>query len=214
MKIINPQTPHGNMDLFRIVIMLFVIGHHYLGREPLSSDSSIFDVTTYHLLRHVFIICVNGFILMSGYFISKSQFKISKAINLLLWLSIYSVSLYTIFSMLGYGTPFTTGMFIKSFFPLFFGGWWFMFPYFALFVLSPFLNRLIEILSKQQYIIFLLILFSIEVIWSSLFKSSAIDKEAGYSLYNFIFLYFVGAHFRKYRYNISKKKLIFITCAK
>ncbi len=207
MSNLKSNESFANMDIFRCLMMLFVVGHHYLGREIISKEISPLNLVSYELLRHIFIICVNGFILMSGYFISQAKFKVSKVFNLLLWLSIYSAGLYTIFSLLDYGTPLNKGMFIKSFFPLLFGGWWFMFPYFALFLLSPFLNILIHSLSQRHYIALLVVYFLIEVVWASFFQSSAIDKQAGYSLYNFIFLYLVGAHFRIYNYKLSKYKL-------
>lgn len=200
----------GNFDLFRIIVMCMVVMHHYPMNYSTANLSSNPSIIVAFFLEHLNIIAVNCFVIMSGYFLSRSQFKISKAINLLSWLSIYGVLLYVVFTYFGYGDPFSVGMFAKSFFPIFFGGWWFMFSYFALFVFSPFLNILVDALSYKQYIMFLLALFCIEVLWPSIIKSSAIDQQAGYSLYNFIFLYFVGGHFRKYDYLVSKRWILFL----
>lgn len=192
------------MDLFRILMMMFVLTLHYpvnIGPEAIQASLPAFIV---FLLRHFTVIAVNGFILMSGYFLSKSKITIAKVINITLWLSLYWSGLYITFSLLGFGPSFSVSTAIKSVFPIFFGGWWFMFPYIVLLSIAPFLNRLIEHLSQKQYLVMLLLIFLIEVAWPSIISSSAIDKQAGYSLYNFLFLYLVGAHFRKYTYTINK----------
>ncbi len=200
-------TRYDNMDLFRVLMMLFVIGHHYLKRAHPSMHVLSLNNSTYYLLTHLFIIGVNGFILMSGYFLCKKEFNISRIINLLIWLSIYSCGLYTVFSLLGYGSSFMWRKFVTAFLP---GNWWFMFPYVALLLISPFLNTLIKNLNVKQYQLLLLSAFFIEVFWSSTFSSSEIDRQDGYSLYNFIFLYLLGAHFRVHNYKIKLNRVIFV----
>ncbi len=201
------KEKYANMDLFRILMMLFVIGHHYLKKENISMNDLTIDNSIYFILRHLFIIGVNGFILISGFFLSQKAFRISRIINLLFWLSIYSMGLYTTFSILGYGPEFTWHKFITSFLP---GNWWFMFPYVALLLISPFLNKLITSLNYKQNLLLLIIAFLIEVVWSSTFSSSEIDRQNGYSLYNFIFLYLLGAHIRLYNYKIKSNFILLL----
>jgi surface polysaccharide O-acyltransferase-like enzyme len=202
----NRLATESNMDLYRICTMLFVVGHHFLGYIPLDRISNPLNFDAIYFLKHMFVVSVDCFILMSGYFLPMSSFKLSKAVNLLLKTSLYSVILFTIFSNLGYGDKFSIPMFIKSFIPL--RGWWFMFPYFILFLLSSFINKAILQLSRYKFFALLVLLFITEVVWPTLVPGSAIDVQRGYSLYNFIYLYLIGAYFRKYPVKVRASVLM------
>jgi hypothetical protein len=188
------KVNEANMDLFRVSVMIFVLGWHYVGYFH-EKELSGWLFTFFYFLKHNFVIAVNCFVLMSGYFLYNNIFRISKAVLLLLKTTMYSVILYFIFSNLGYG-DFSIPLLIKSFLPL--RGWWFMFPYFIMYILSPYINTLCRDLSSKSFTNLMIMLFIIEVIWPSFVPASAIDVQGGYSLYNFLFLYITGVYFRRF----------------
>ena len=102
--------------------------------------------------------CVNCFVLISGYFLINSKFKLKKVLNLYLVTIFYSILLFIPHCIL-YG--FSLSNFIKSCLPLLMGTYWFITTYVVLYLLSPFLNILIKNLSKKQYLISLGILIDV-----------------------------------------------------
>ena len=87
-----------NLDLLRILSMLFIVSLHYLG-----VGGAFYNITdgntellTYNygiasLLEALSIVGVNCFVLISGYFLVNSSFKIKKALHIYLTTLFYSV---------------------------------------------------------------------------------------------------------------------------
>ena len=82
-------------------------------------------------------------------------------------------------------------------FPLDLGFYWFIDIYILLYCISPFLNILIEKLDKKQFSRLIMILFILFSMLPTITGLRAFQNN-GYTLYNFIFLYFIGAYLRKY----------------
>ena len=75
-------------------------------------------------------------------------------------------------------------------------------------VYFPFLNIIIENLSKEKYIQFLVIGFIFFVL-APTFRLNPMYNNGGFSLYNFIYLYFIGSYLRKF-YTINKTKYTYL----
>ena len=83
---------------------------------------------------------------------------------------------------------------LKVLYTLGFGEYWFMTDYIILYCLSPFINKYIKSLNKKEFKKLLLVLF---ILFSMMQYISTISCLSN-SLYNFIFLYFIGAYLREY----------------
>ena len=64
-------------------------------------------------------------------------------------------------------------------------------------MISPFINILIKNIDKKTYLKLLLVLFILLSI-IPIISNQQIFKNDGYTLYNFVFLYIIGAYLRKY----------------
>jgi len=84
--------------------------------------------------------------------------------------------------------------FIKSLFPLTFKQYWFATAYFSLYMLSPFLNKLIKNINKNEFLLLNIISF---VIFSVIHTFTNQDFY-GNELIQLIMFYFYGAYLRKY----------------
>lgn len=134
---------------------------------------------------------VNVFVLISGYFLIDKQFKWKKFIRLALQVFFYSSVIYLLFLAFGLAIFDIEDLF-KNFFPLITNRYWFMSCYVILYVLSPFINKMIKAISKKEHeflILFLLFVKTIITIFGYNYLSNV-----GW----FITLYIVSAYLKKY----------------
>lgn len=86
MRLDKIQTNNRNigLDALRIISMMMVLALHYLGKGGLleRNTSEIYNVI-YLLLEALSIVAVNCFVLISGYFLCKSEFKLKKIFEIM-----------------------------------------------------------------------------------------------------------------------------------
>ncbi len=85
---------NANMELLRMISMLMVVMLHGLGKSGLLVNLSISggaNATIAWLLESLSLGAVNIFILISGYYLIDSKFKIGRLIELVAELLFYSV---------------------------------------------------------------------------------------------------------------------------
>lgn len=85
----------------------------------------------------------------------------------------------------------------ENVFPLDLGFYWFFDVYILLYCLSPFLNDYLNKISQKEFKKLLLVLFLLFSILPTL-TGLKFFQNTGYTLYSFVFLYFVGVYLRKY----------------
>lgn len=135
------------------------------------------------------------FVLITGYFTWNSHFKLQKIVRLWLEIFIYSIGCGMICFLLGQ-EQLTLSSVMKMFMPVTFNEYWYMSTYILLYLLIPYINKIIENLNKEQYI-FLISLF---LIFFSILPTFACVRwmvGAG-NLFVFIGLYSTGAFVSKY----------------
>ena len=187
----------SNFELLRIFSMLFIILYHMILHGKILQNCVNNGVSTiFNFLEYLVIVGVNIFILITGYFQSKSNFKQSKLWQLINSSLFYKAAIIIIFSSFGIIRLSKLEIFDELFI-LNLDEYWFIKYYFFLYCLSPFLNELINNLSKEKYRKLLIVSVIIFSIIPYITGMKAFPND-GYSLYNFILLYFIGAYFRKF----------------
>ena len=86
--------------------------------------------------------------------------------------------------------------------PLLSGRYWFYNTYFVLILLSPFINKLIVALSKDEFKKLLLIFFVLWVLIPFVHGLKAIEMS---NLGWFVFLYLIAAYIRFFKEDFTKK---------
>lgn len=182
----------SNLELLRIICMFMVFILHFIqGTDSLSKATpGSMNYFILNILEALSIIAVNCFVLISGYFLIKFDFK--KISKLLLQVKFYALFLPIIMLLLG--VSFGTKDILKAIFPIFFRQWWFFNTYLVLYFISPILNLVIEKLNKIQFKRFLITLLIIFSALNSLYPT--FNGEGGHGIYNFILMYFIGAYIR------------------
>ncbi len=193
------QTGKRNVgvDLLRLVAVFMIVLLHVLRVPYVDSSSSLYVWSEAFLLGAFNIIA-----LIAGYAFSTEKFNLGRVIRLWITGIFYGVVFYLITSAIKGGFGWTK--LIKSFFPVLTRNsyFWFFAPYILILLLVPVLNYAVEKLPRKGYLIGLLffsIFFSIVQ-----FSADPWGMEDGRNALWLIYLYFIGAYFKKYGFPIKQ----------
>jgi hypothetical protein len=162
----------------------------------------------------IFCTAVNCFVLISGYFMAKSQLRTRRLLGIWLQTFFYSLIIPLILNFLQDSNG--LNWFIKGLTPICSKLYWFVTMYVGLMALSPFLIKGIQALSKHLYKLLIIIMGAINVvvIWKIPLGSI---YSSGTCLLYFVFLFIVGGYIRLHDLQIGKGKygyyLIFFSLA-
>ena len=189
----------SNFELLRIVLMLLIIvGHLLLNSEKLGAIGTKEYYIT-NIMRSFTVFGVNGFILLSGYFGINLNYK-KKLIRLDIKILFYT----WIFFVIGIVSGIHQINIIKDIlliFPVITKRYWFITDYFVLCILSPFLNKFIQSLDREELKKLLLIsgiIFYLIATFCFMINADQIVNDSGYGMINFIYLYFIGFYLKHY----------------
>lgn len=190
----------SNIELLRIILMIFVLLHHFLvwGAFPCMIDSSLplsLEAIPAIYLNGFLFMAVNCFILISGYFGIKFDFR--KLLSFYLICAFYAF-LSQIVGIVAFNNEYSIKRLVfNSVCCISQTQLWYVKGYFALLCLTPILNPARETLTRKQYLM-ALILMALLSFYFGYWKQSQIFDLNGYSIYQFVFLYFVGGYIKKY----------------
>lgn len=204
-----------NFDILKLISMFSIVILHALGHGGvLSYEGNVVDGLQIWFLEALSISAVNCYVLISGYFLVKSKFKLKKVFKL--WFEAFVFGLLIFIFLIGFKIiPFSFVNLLKTFTPLMSRQYWFVTVYVILYILSPYINILLENLSKEQFRNFLISILFIFSFVPTLFNfSSFMDiYGGGTGISWFICLYCVGAYVRMYKNDFTKKNIYLLLFA-
>lgn len=191
----------SNYELLRIVSMLFIVLWHVIQYSHLVENTVGVTNFLFNAIMLFIIVHVNCFLLITGYYQSKSKFKLKKLVSLIIEIWFYNILINSILKYSGLVSYTNVDYLVRiSFFNL--DTFWYIKCYIIVYLLSPFLNMIIDKMDKKTYkrlIIILLLAFSIiPFLTGNMFYATN-----GFTVIQHILLYFVGAYIRKYNLNIN-----------
>ena len=198
-----------SIDLLKCISMLMVIVlhiNHYGLKDDEYNAFGVIGITS-ALGQSFCIVGVNIFVLITGYYLSGKIIELNRK-NLIdqykrllpLWVQVvmYSVVTYLVLCAVPRsGVQFDFRQLIKQAFPLLTNQYWFFTVYCLLVLISPFINRLISKLGRNEFrnMIFVLLLFFSLIPTLNIFGDS-FGTEYGFSLLWFVVLYNIGSYIR------------------
>lgn len=203
----------NNIELLRIISMYMILILHLLrfsGFLDVSTGNTVKSFIIWFLESLCFV-AVNCYVIISGYFLVDAKFKFKKLINIWLEVIFYSIIIYVILLFTD-NISFETQNFLKSVFPVLLGNYWFVTVYVALYLLSPFINILINNLNQKQYkglVLIIILLFSLFPTFIPQYNT--INYGGSYSISWFICLYIIAGYLRKYSIETKKSKKYLLT---
>ena len=158
-KVVTSKERDSSIELFRIITMLVIIAHHYLFHSGLFEQIIInnnISVNSIFLLLFGWggKVGINCFLMITGYFMCKSNITIKKFLKLLFEVELYNIVIYFIFVISGYTHISFNGV-INAILPFTSLNTNFIGCYLIFFLFIPFINILINNMEKKSH--FLLI---------------------------------------------------------
>ncbi len=209
----------SNIELLRIFAMLGVVFMHFNGEPGMGFDYVLQGSINHYLLlllESMAICAVNLFVLITGYFsVTTQKRKLSKAFCLILQVSLFRLG-YTVLAGVLWNGISLRGI-VNALIPVNY----FVVLYVAVYLLSPYLNLLLQKLTDSgriRLLILSLILFSA---WPSLvdvaqtvlntqfpgLSTIGLDGSgSGYTLVNFLLMYLIGGVLRLNAFSWRKRK--------
>ena len=202
----------ANVELLRVVAMLMVVMLHYLGKGKLLPDKTLhMDLTGYMawILESFSIVAVNVYVLISGYFLVESEFKLGKVVKLVLQVLFYTVLITILAFSFGLIGKEELGIYnmIVQLFPFQLEQYWFMTAYLVMYILSPVLAIGVKTLSQKSLKIVTLLMVAFMCIEKSILPVQIKFDQHGYDALWFICLFLVAAYIRLYGIKILEKPL-------
>lgn len=196
---------NSSVELLRIISMWMIVFYHFHTHVlQYGSDSIVFRAAQIPI--HIAVIC---FVLISGFFGIKASIKgFSK---LLAKIMFYALSITLIIVLFGkisgnqvlYSTdyihqyPFSKGLAINSLLFVSRTTLWFIRSYLLLYMISPFLNKVLENQNRQERVLLLIVLGFI-TLWIDLLRVDGMG--GGKNLLNFSFIYAIGRTIKDYNF--------------
>ena len=188
-----------NIDLLRIFSMFLIVFLHSIDHSGVletAEEAGGFTFCYVFFVYYLCQICVNLFVLISGFFFFFSRFRPEKLLSLWVETVFYSL-LFKVIFMAGGKIPFSPVSLVSCFVPIFTGRYWFVTIYFGMYLLMPFLNTLIDALSVRQFTVLNILLFVLFSLWNSFSPGiKGMNSGAGWGLAWFVVMYFAGAWLR------------------
>ena len=202
----------SNLELYRIIIMILIVAHHYVVNSGLTELMSQAPTSVKSLYLYAFGIWgktgINCFVLITGYFMCQSRITLRKFSKLLLWIYFYKIVIFFIFCITGYVdfSVRTLGVVllpIRNITDSFVG------CYLVFFLTIPFLNILVKNMNRRQHLLLLALTLFIYSLWA---KVPHIEVRMNYVTW-FGILYLISSYMRIYNVfdGISHRKWGWIT---
>ncbi|MBQ4565979.1 MAG: acyltransferase [Oscillospiraceae bacterium] len=201
-NIATKSARNSALELLRIIAMLLIVLSHICAHSGFVIDGG--SVSLNRLLVQWGALGGLGnnlFVLISGYFLCTRGTKAPSLGKLFVQVWFYSISLFVVCKF-AFDYDYSLIALAEVFLPTIFQEYWFFTAYVLLALLSPFLNLFLESVSKTGLRKLLLLA---GVLWV-LIPTFTRMQMGGNKLTHFMFLYLIGAYFRKYPENLFSRK--------
>lgn len=189
----------SNLELFRIIVMLSIVAHHYVVNSGLTAADGPFvanPLSVNTLFLRLFgmwgKVGINCFVLITGYFMCKSKITLKKFLKLILEIEFYNIVFYAAFLLTGYQS-FGIMSFFKAVLPITGITDGFISCYLVFYLFIPFLNILIQNMTEKQHILMTSLCCFVYVI----IGTTILPVKMNYVSW-FIVLYFIASYIRLY----------------
>lgn len=197
----NKPARNASLDLLRILSMLLIILMHSIDHTGVLEASEDAGIGMFFLVRFLYMltqISVNCYVMLSGYFLVRSRFRLKKLVEIWMELVFYSFVIKLIFMLTGQ-IAFSPISLLSCFFPILTGRYWFITIYVGLYLLSPFLNIAVRAMDRRTHGLLILCLCLLFSAWNSIYPSIAgMNSGGGWGLAWFVVLYLTAAWFSLY----------------
>ena len=189
---------NSSIELLRIVSMLMIVFCHFATHGGFEFAPSELTLPRFwwNAIEAGGNLGTDVFVLISGYFLICDRRPYPDLRHVLkFWGQVffYSTVIFAVFCLTGLAGFSAKGL-VKALFPVSFGTWWFASAYFVLYLIHPFLNKLLAACDRRGFQFILLFLLTLWCVIPT-FTTSYYQSN---SLVWFVTLYAVGGFIRRF----------------
>lgn len=201
------ENRNYGIDLLRIVSMIMVVILNILSHGGIlgACEAGSFKYWTLWFLEAAAYCAVNCYALISGYVGVKAKHKYVNIMVMYLQVAFYRVISTAIFVFFVPGVATGTDLF-QAFFPFAYNSYWYFVAYFCMFFFIPFMNKLLNSLSKKEAKVLSVSLIIMFCILPYIFNKDLFKTGGGYSVLWIAALYMLGGIVRLFAENKTVKK--------
>ena len=212
---------NSSIELLRIISLIGVVILHYnnvgIGGGLKYVNEGSLNQYYLFLTENIFVCAVNIFMLISAYFLSTTNNrKLIKIVELIIQVIVFRAAIYALKVIAG-STIFSLKGFVDCLMP----ANYFVILYSVVYVVSPYINVMLDKLNREDFKRLLLTLGFIFSIWTiivdfmenmsgitfaGLSTVGMYGSQYGYSIVNFILVYIIGAYIRRNDVKITISK--------
>lgn len=190
----------SNLELYRIIVMLLIVAHHYVVNSGLTDVGGVIYSDPLKAKALFALILgawgkagINCFVLITGYFMCRSEITARKFVRLFAEIMFYSGVFYCIFLFSGY-EPFSLKILAKAIVPIYSVTTGFSGCFLLFYLCIPFLNILVAHITERQHVRLLLLLCFIYVFFGTVPKLKVNMNYVSW----FCVLYLIASYIRLY----------------
>ena len=188
----------SNLELMRIVLMFFIITHHFVVNSGVLGLIAPTDLSANAVFIRLWGMwgktAINSFVLITGWFMCTSRLTWKKYVRLLAQIYFWKILIWIVFAVAGMPgiTPYE--LYKNATMPFWSVDDGFVASFLAMYLTIPFLNRLLTTLDKGAHLRLLALLLGIHTVLTTfLFSPSAFSEYGWYCT-----LYLLAAYLRTY----------------
>lgn len=182
----------SNLELLRILCILFIIGDHFTGQSGIAEYGSFINDFFYCAVTSLSRVGCSVFIIISAWFSIGKEFKFRKILHVWLTVIMYTVPLVLFMCVKGLAGR---ADLIKCFFPIEESPLWFAGYYIVLVLFMPFLNMLITKAPRKMLELLLVLVFCMSCLYTTITNNLGIFDS---DVWTMIFLYCLTGYIRHY----------------
>lgn len=200
---------NANMDILRLISMMMVTMLHALTKSdllPFMGNEVSANGWAAWVLEVFSVPAVNIFMLVSGYFLISSRFKIGRMVEIVLQTLFFSVGVFALFLLLGKVSLASMDSydFLQYFLPIHMETYWFISAYVIIYLLLPLITSGVHAMTEKQLQGVILWLLVFECVIKSFLPVRLSMDTRGYSFLWYLTLFLMGARIRLYGFKIMK----------
>ena len=202
------QPRSSNLELYRIICMLMIVAHHFVVNSGLNSDCGPIHSNS-GSANSLFLSLfgawgktgINCFLMITGYFMCTSKITLRKFIKLMAQIYLYKMLLFPVFFIAGYEALSPLRL-VELVMPVWNLDTGFLSCFIVFWLTIPFLNILVQNMTKRQHELLLVLMLTMYSLLGSL---PAFHIAINYVTW-FGIIYFIASYIRLYPNALFDKK--------
>ncbi len=199
------KTRNSSIELYRIIVMLAIVAHHYVVNTPVLSQINQGNLLTFNSIFTIIFSSwgktgINCFVLITGYYMCRSKITAKKYLKLLCQIIFYNIIITLLLGLIGVHDFSLADL--KMLIPFYGLGTAFTSSFLVFYLLIPFINILIQAMNKKQHLLLIILTLVFNSVLPTFLNVPPSSNYVGW----FVVLFLIAAYIRFYPNKFTESK--------